>query len=466
MGIFLTKEEEWAKQTFSGCDLGDERRTKRLVDIAERMAKQVGSSLSKSCEGDDAALLGSYRLLRNEKVKAEAIREGGFAATARQAQEHGLLLAIEDTTSVSYKHAVAEQLGMTASNPTAKRRGYQVHSVLLLDALNKQTIGLIEQTHWCRELGSFGKKHQCKKRAYKDKESYKWEQASIQTAKRLGEAMARTISVCDREADLYEYLNYKLQQGQRFVVRAKVDRVIAESKLGLFTTLKNESIEMCCYTVQIPQRGGRSARTAKLSLRSASLTLMPPAVSSKDAMPLSVKVVLAEEMNASSEVEPLRWVLLTTQAVTSAEETLAVVHYYECRWRIEDYHKAWKSGVGVERQRFQSADNLERMIAITAFLAVRLLQLRENQSQPDIPCDTVLSEDEWKVLWISTQRCQPPPSAPSARWAYLALAKLGGFTDTKRTGRPGWDALWHGWFRLQERIHGYQISQLALANKM
>ncbi len=70
------------------------------------------------------------------------------------------------------------------------------------------------------------------------------------------------------------------------------------------------------------------------------------------------------------------------------------------RWRIEDYHKAWKSGVGVERQRFQSPENLERMVAITVFLTVPLLQLRESQSQEAAPCDR-------------------------------------GFADTKRTGRPG-----------------------------
>ena len=81
------------------------------------------------------------------------------------------------------------------------------------------------------------------------------------------------------------------------------------------------------------------------------------------------------------------------------------------------------------------------MVAITAFLAVRLLQLRESQGLPAVQeitkCDELLREDEWKILWVSTERDSPPPSPPSARWAYLALAKLGGFADTKRTGRPG-----------------------------
>lgn len=56
--------------------------------------------------------------------------------------------------------------------------------------------------------------------------------------------------------------------------------------------------------------------------------------------------------------------------------------------------------MGVERQRFQSAANLERMLVITAFLAVRLLQLREMLDTPEedeqVSCDTLLSEDECK----------------------------------------------------------------------
>src|SRR5260364_31696 len=77
----------------------------------------------------------------------------------------------------------------------------------------------------------------------------------------------------------------------------------------------------------------------------ATLTLRPPSGSRAEIAPLCVKAVLAEEIEAPANVEPLRWVLLTTEAVASPEQALAVVRYYECRWRIEDYHKAWKSGV-------------------------------------------------------------------------------------------------------------------------
>lgn len=466
--MISTDEFEWSRQLFGGSDLGDVRRTARLVDVAARMATQMGRSLAKSCEGDPAALLGGYRLMRNDAVEPEAIRSGGFDHVGQKAQTHQLLLAVEDSTSITYTHAAAAELGLTGSKQDVKRSGFLVHSVLLLDAVSEQTVGLIEQQHWCRDRASFGKKHLRKQRAYEDKESYKWEQASVQTAKRLGLAMERTLSVCDRESDVYEYLLYKCQHNQRFVVRAQVDRKILHNELKLVEAMERTAPALWCYTVQIPQRGGRKAREAKLLLRSATLELLAPAGRTLSAGSLKVNVVLAEEIDAPTQLEPLSWVLLTTEAVSSAEDARQVVRYYELRWRIEDYHKAWKSGVGVERQRFQCAENLERMLVITAFLAVRLLQLREclnaPADRPEVSCEAVLSEDEWKVLWLSTERNKPlPQPAPPTTWAFYAIAKLGGFTDTKRTGRPSWDTIWHGWFRLQERLEGYQLSKSALA---
>src|SRR5699024_8413664 len=157
--------------------------------------------------------------------------------------------------------------------------------------------------------------------------------------------------------------------------------------------------------------------------------------------------------------KPLCWRLLTSEPIEDLEAVLRVVRDYELRWRIEEYHRAWKSGVGVERQRLQSAGNLERMMVITTFVAVRLLQLRERMEADQACADaaqpqpTVLRSDQWRGLWAATERKRPlPDQPPSARWCYLALAKLGGFTDTKRTGRASWATLWQGWFRLQERL--------------
>jgi len=125
--MISTDELEWSRQLFGGSDLGDAKRTERLVDVAARMASQMGRSLAKSCEGDQAALLGGYRLTRNEAVEPEAIRAGGFEHVAQKAQTHMLLLAVEDSTSITYTHGVSAELGLTSSKQDVKRSGFLVH---------------------------------------------------------------------------------------------------------------------------------------------------------------------------------------------------------------------------------------------------------------------------------------------------------------------------------------------------
>jgi len=49
------------------------------------------------------------------------------------------------------------------------------------------------------------------------------------------------------------------------------------------------------------------------------------------------------------------------------------------------------------------------------------------------------------------------PLAPPLSWAYRALGRLGGWSDTARTGRVGWLALWRGWFRLEDRLTGWRL---------
>ena len=55
--------EQWATRVFSFCDLGDKRRLKRLIIVVTQLAKRIGSSLSKSCEGDASLVEGAYRLI-------------------------------------------------------------------------------------------------------------------------------------------------------------------------------------------------------------------------------------------------------------------------------------------------------------------------------------------------------------------------------------------------------------------
>ena len=405
---------------------------------------------------------GAYRFIRNPNVSAEAIRKAGAMQTVKLAQEFPELLAIEDTTSLSYRHQVAEELGKLGAIGD-KSRGWWVHSVLLLEATTFRTVGLLHQEWWMRPDDPADAD---------EKESGKWLAAAATSRLRMGSMMSNVIAVCDREADIHAYLQDKLAHNERFVVRSKHPRKDVESGLYLYDHLKNQP-ELGGYQISIPQKGvvdkrgkrkNRPARKASLSLRSGRITLKQGNI--------TLNAVLAEEINPPKGETPLKWLLLTSEPVESLAQALRVIDIYTHRWRIEEFHKAWKTGAGAERQRMEEPDNLERMVSILSFVAVRLLQLRESFTLPQAlraqgllkeaehvesqSAETVLTQDECQLLgYLDKGKRKRKEKAGSLQWAYMAIARLGGFMDSKRTGIASWGALWEGWEALQSKLDGF-----------
>jgi len=398
----------------------------------------------------------AYRFMRNSAIRAEHIDDAGFASTADMAAQFNILLALEDTTSLNFSYpSIRDDLGHISTSQQA--RGLQAHSVLLYAPEAVQLVGLIAQQRWTRDITTMGKNRRATQTPYQAKESYKWEQTSRQMAERLGPLMQRVISVCDREADLIEYLAYKHQQGQRFIVRSAKSRRIeeADSKLYAFGCELAVAGER---SVNVPQKGGRKARQVQCDIRYAPVTIKVP--TNKQGESISLFYVSCIEQGSP---DGLSWHLLTSEPVTNAEQAQQIVMHYEKRWLIEDFHKAWKSsGTRVEALRLQTRANLEKAVVILSFVAVRIQQLRFTGLQDDrgsqVSCESLFTPLEWKILWRKVEKKKLPVKAPSMRWFYLSLGKLGGWKDTKRTGRVGWEVLWEGWFVLQSILEGYVLA--------
>ena len=445
---------QWAKSTFEQANLGDPRRTSRLVKLAETLANEPGKPFV-SITQSPADMEGAYRFIRNEHVNADAIAKAGYLVTAAQAAKHNLLLALEDTTAITYSHrSVRDELGHV--NQGNNYRGILAHSVLLFAPEQQELVGLIEQSRWTRDISTRGKKHVRTQTPYEEKESFKWQSASVNLSTRLGAKMADVISVCDREADIYEYLQYKLSKQHRFVVRSMQSRHIEQSEQKLYDYAAGlESAGQ--KQIHIAQKGGRKARTATVDIVFAPVTLQVPA--NKRGESLSLYYVGCEER--ADDKNALNWHLLTTEPVQSKADALNIIRYYEHRWLVEEYHKAWKTdGTDIENARLQSKDNIERLVTISAFIAVRIVQLKFAREQPDeISCEQVLSPKAWKLLWIKRVSRTLPDTVPSMKWAYTELAKLGGWKDTKQTGKASVKVLWQGWFKLQTILEGYDLAK-------
>ncbi|MCL1128010.1 IS4 family transposase [Shewanella surugensis] len=191
------------------------------------------------------------------------------------------------------------------------------------------------------------------------KKVVKWSEASYFCRQRLEGIMSRVISVCDREADILSYIQDKQKHNERFVVRSKHSRVLVETESKLFEHLESQP-ELGEYTIDIAQKGtknskgkpvNRVARKAKLTIKVAQVTFKTKGETKP------VNVVYAQEKRSKSVTEPLRWVLLTTEPIATLSQAFNIIDIYTARWRIEDFHKAWKTDAGAERQRMTEPKN-------------------------------------------------------------------------------------------------------------
>jgi hypothetical protein len=461
--MFNTDATKWAELVFGSANLGDPRRTKRLVKLASDIASNAAQSLVKA-SADPASIEGAYRFIRNNAITPESIAQAGFIHTASVIAERPQVLAIQDSSGLSYKHSVCNELGSVSSAnkriKNSKGRSLYVHSTLMLDAQTEQILGLGNQHYWYREDKVGGTKSEQQNRNRKEKESYKWQRNIEQLTQRLG-SLANIIDVCDREADIYEYMEHQISHGNRFVVRSYDDRILSSSK-GKLSDAINATEPCAHYPVDIRQKGGRLARKAKIALSYTRVSLKKPERAT-GAEEITLNVVICQEIGKEHTREKLRWVLYTTEAIINEKDARKIARYYELRWRIEEFHKVWKSdGTQVESLRMQSRENLERIAVVLAFVAVRLLQLRDiNQNNIEAektPCTVYLGQLSWNILWKITHKNEAlPDEPPSLSWAYYSIAKLGGWYDSKRTGRVGVKALWHGWLKLMEIVESYEM---------
>src|SRR5579864_5488215 len=133
----------FAQEHFGAAELGDRRRTKRLVEVADRMVRHPGGTLPKKM-GTPADLKALYRLVSCDAVTHRAVLETHRRRTlARMRECDGVVLLVHDTTQLDYtgKHSL-ENLGQIAKG---FHRGYLAHNTLALKADTGEVMGLAGQ---------------------------------------------------------------------------------------------------------------------------------------------------------------------------------------------------------------------------------------------------------------------------------------------------------------------------------
>jgi hypothetical protein len=186
-------------------------------------------------------------------------------------------------------------------------------------------------------------------------------------------------------------------------------------------------------------------------VRFAKISLKPPKRKPK-LQELIIGAVLAQEVDAPEDVEPIEWMLLATCPVRNFEEATEKLAWYAVRWGIEVYHRTLKSGCKIEERQLGDADRIETCLGIDMVVAWRIFHLTKlGRETPDVPCTVFLEEAQWKALnTYVTRNPTAPEHPPSLREAMRMIASLGGFLGRKGDGEPGTKTLWIGLQRLDD----------------
>jgi hypothetical protein len=456
-------------EEFAELDLGDPRRTLRVMKLVAAMAKHPDESLP-SALGGESELEAAYRLLNNERIEYDDLLCEHRDRTIARAEKAGEVLVLHDTTTCTFKHGDPEKVGHL---PTGKA-GFFVHTSLVVDAQrHRRPLGVlhVEPLWRTRRSGRGSRANKANGReasSWKDRESERWGRGVQECAEHL--EGCSVVHVMDREGDKYELCSQMIEHGQRFVVRSQHNRrLFKNGKAESLREVLEKAPISATRDVYLSRREGstaprsqslmpaRQARSAVLSIAAAQVSVRRPTnVPKSHAQSLTINVVLVRETNPPDGQAPIHWVLLTSEPIETTEQVERIVDIYRYRWLIEEFFKALKTGCIYQERMFDSRHALLNVLATSLPIAVELLWMRSRVADdPDAPAADIVTPTELDVL--RTMGHRQLPVNPTAGQVLLAIAALGG--HLKRNGAPGWQVLQRGYQRLLDYTAGWTAAQ-------
>jgi hypothetical protein len=453
----LIPKTGFGELNFGMVQLGDRRRTRRLVQAADRILQHPCGTLPDKLN-HPAELKGLYRLVDQDRVTHAAVLSQHRDLVRQRMQAcAGDILMLHDTTELDYtgKTTLAD-LGFIGKGH--RQRGYLCHHSLAVVAGTREVLGLASQILHHRPA-SPENETRATRRSKPDRESRLWRQGC--EACPAPSTGPRVIDIADRGADLFEFLEFEQAEGRRYVVRSRHDRGCEVQSPQGPQSVRLHAFARALpawgeYEVDVPTRDKRPARMARVRIAAGQVRLAPPRLprGQHGDEPLTVWVVYVGEIDPPKGAEPVEWILLTNVSVESLAEARERVGWYAHRWIIEELHKAQKTGCGIELPQFTKLERLEPMIALLSVVAVELLRLRTAARSPDTqarPATEYVPKQHMEV--VSAWRYGAIRELTVHEF-YFAVARLGGHQNRKHDHPPGWLVLWRGWAKLESMVIG------------
>ena len=258
----------WIENEISEANFGDIRLNRRFRVLAAELAANPSQPINQAST-DWASAKAAYRFFDNPKVSEEKILEPHFLNTQLRASNQHRIIVVQDTSFIDFtSHPKTEGLGTTSGRKSDgfESKGLLLHAALALSEKGLP-LGLLDLKTWARTHRRGTDNYLKKLMPIEKKESFKWFKSLYKIDSRTKNQ--EVVLVCDREGDIYDFLEECLTTGLDFVIRARQDRMLEEEDFGdisLFDRLGVEKV-MGEVEIEIPGSGKRKARTAKLEVK-------------------------------------------------------------------------------------------------------------------------------------------------------------------------------------------------------
>jgi hypothetical protein len=380
------------------------------------------------------------RFLGNAKVTTGRVIESWSEGTGAAAEGRHVL-AIQDTSEINFATTAKRRRGLGEIGH-GNGRGVLLHPMLAVDAENGICLGLVSGQVWTRK-GRRTVSHDL--RDLSDKESQRWTDTALAAKPVLAKAAMVTM-LGDRESDIFAFYASAAEQRFHVIARSMHDRKLADGT-GLYAAGEAMAV-MDQRAIVLLARAQRSERTAQLELRFGAVSLARPPTRFLRHLPenLPLHYVDVREPNPPAGIEPLDWRLLTTHAVTTAEEAWRIAEWYKRRWLIEQFFRVLKTqGFRLEDSQVATADRLLKLVAIAAkaaIITIQLLQARDGYDHQPVR----LAFDANRIATLAalnrtleakSKRLRNPHPSDSLAWAAWIIGRLGGWDGYPSSKPPG-----------------------------
>jgi len=461
---------KWVEKEVRNADFGDKRIEQRMEKVLNCLGGKPSCSIPQACRGWSETIA-SYRFFDNDKVTLEQVHKPHYEATVERIIEQEIVLLPQDTTEL-IKVINKGEKGLGTLKKTEKEEMF-LHPVIAITP-ERLPLGTVFMELWKRGEKKIRGEHATK--PIEEKESYRWiegYQAACDIQAQAQETLI--VSIADREGDIYELfiemLDYVPSQRAEWIIRAAQNRLVEfedETQRKLKEQLEKSPI-LGETELTIPARNGKPVRRIKQAIHAKTVTLKPPdrtrAIKGFKLPPISVNVVLAEEINPKKGEKPVTWLLLTSLPVNTFKQALTVLQWYTARWEIEIFFRVLKQGCQIEKLQFETEKRFAICLMLYMIIAWRILYITLlGREYPNIDCEMVFDKQEWETLYIVENQQRPPKEPPSLKMMIFILAKLGGFLGRKSDGFPGPQSIWIGLQRLKDFVWAIQRYQVAMAH--